>query len=159
MIYTDQFIQELITCPKTIIEAPKDSGISRGSSKTVLGMQSVDGQYSFSGFISVNINFQENFSIGLVFIPREEKGRICLLRCNGFHGEVMGIPHHSFCHIHTVKADDLNNGVKVEKQIHQTTAYSTIADAIQFYVKHINIIPLDREKYFPPPSAQMELSF
>lgn len=159
MTYTDQFIQSLIFCPKTIVESPKDSGISRGSYKTIFGMVSLDGQHSFSGFISRNVLFQENFSIGLVYIPKDEKGKICLLRCNGLHGEVIGVPHHSFFHIHTVTADDLNNGIKVEKHTQQTTEYSTLEDAIQFYVKHINIIPQDRGKHFQPPSGQIELEF
>lgn len=47
LMYTDQLIQDLIVCPKTIIEAPKDSGISRGSYKTIFGMSSVDGQKHF----------------------------------------------------------------------------------------------------------------
>lgn len=158
-MYTDQFIEELIICPKTIIEAPKDSGISRGSHKTVFGMSSIDGLYNFNGFISRNTFFQENFSIGLVYVPKEEKGKICLLRCNGLHGETIGIPHHSFFHIHTVKADDINNGIKVEKHIEKTEEYSTLENAIQFYLKRINILPTDRQKYFPPPSGQIELDF
>ena len=132
MIYTSDFIQDLIVCEKTIIEPPKDSGISRGSKKIMFSMVSGDGQHNFSGFISKNTTFQENFSIGLVYTPKEEKGKICLLRCNGLHGEVIGVPHHSFFHIHTTKAEDINNGIKVEKHIEETTAYSTLEDAIQF---------------------------
>lgn len=80
LMYTDLFIQELIVCQKTITESPKDSGISRGSYKTTFGMTSIDGLYSFSGFISRNIKFQENFSIGLTYIPKEEKGKICICK-------------------------------------------------------------------------------
>ena len=159
LMYTDQLIQDLIVCPKTIIEAPKDSGISRGSYKKTFGMVSTDGQYEFSGFISQNTFFQENFSIGLVYIPKEEKGKICLLRCNGLHGEVIGVPHHSFFHIHTTTADDINNGIKVEKHIQKTEEYSTLEDAIQFYVKYINITQEHRKKHFPPPTGQIELEF
>lgn len=158
-MYTDQLIQDLIFCPKTIIEAPKDSGISRGSFKTAFGMVSVDGLHNFTGFISRNATFQENFSIGLVYDPKEEKGKICLLRCNGLHGETIGIPHHSFFHIHTVKADDINNGIKVEKHIQKTEEYSTLDDAIQFYIRYVNIIPADRKKHFPPPSGQIVMEF
>lgn len=158
-MYTDQFIQDLIVCPKTIIEAPKDSGISRGSFKTVFGMASVDGLHNFTGFISRNTVFQENFSIGLVYDPKEEKGKICLLRCNGLHGETIGVPHHSFFHIHTVTADDINNGIKVEKHIQETKEYSTLEDAIQFYIKYVNIVPADRKKHFPSPSGQIEMEF
>ena len=159
LMYTDILIQELIACPKIIIENPKDSGIRRGSYKTVFGMISTDGLHNFSGFISKNTFFQENFSIGLVYIPKEEKGKICLLRCNGLHGEVIGVLHHSFFHIHTTTADDINNGIKVEKNIQKTEEYSTFEDAIQFYIKYINITPDDRKKHFPPPSGQIELEF
>lgn len=158
-MYTDQFILDLIVCPKSIIEAPKDSGISRGSFKTVFVMASVDGLHNFIGFISRNTIFQENFFIGLVYDPKEEKGKICLLRCNGLHGEVIGIPHHSFFHIHTVTADDINNGIKVEKHIQKTEEYSTLEDAIQFYIKYVNILLADRKKHFPPPSGQIEMEF
>lgn len=158
-MYTDTLIHALIVCPKTIIENPRDSGIRRGSYKTVFGMVSTDGLYNFSGFISKNTFFQENFSIGLVYVPKEEKGKICLLRCNGLHGEVFGTPHHSFFHIHTVIAEDINNGIKVERNIQKTEEYSTLEDAIQFYVKHINIIPEDRKNHFPPPNGQIELEF
>lgn len=126
-MYTDQLIQNLIVCPKTIIEAPKDSGISRCSYKLVFDMSSVDGQYDFKGFISRNTFFHENFSIGLVYVPKEEKGKICLFRCNGLHGE--------------------------------TEEYATLEGAIQFYVKHINILAADRRRYFPPPSGQLEFGF
>lgn len=158
-MYTDQFIQDLIVCPKTIIEAPKDSGINRGSFKIVFGMSSIDGLHNFKGFISRNTIFPENFSIGLIYNPIEEKGKFCLFRCNGLHGEVIKMPHHSFFHIHTVNADDINNGIKVERNIKKTEEYSTLEDAIQFYLNHINIHPEDRRKYFPPPSGQIEMEF
>ena len=158
-MYTDDFINSLISCPKIIIEAPKEVGNTRGSSKTKFGMSSADGHFRFSGFISVNNTFKENFSIGLVYAPKDERGKICLLRCNGLHGETIKVPHHTFFHIHTVSADDLNNDIKFEKQIKKTEEYSTLEDAIQFYIKHINIVPEDRKKYFPPPTGQIELEF
>ena len=79
-MYTDQFIQDLIVCQKTIIEAPKDSGINRGSFKIVFGMTSIDGLHNFKGFISRNTIFSENFSIGLVYDPIEEKGKFSAVR-------------------------------------------------------------------------------
>lgn len=127
--------------------------------KRFLVWHQLDGAYNFTGFSSRNKAFQENFSVGLVYDPKEEKGKICLFRCNGLHGETIGAPHHSFFHIHTVRADDINNGIKIEKHIQETREYSTIEDAIQFYIKHINILPADRKKYFPPPSGQLELEF
>lgn len=122
-------------------------------------MTSVDGIHNFAGFISRNTVFQENFSIGLVYDPKDEKGKFCLLRCNGLHGETIGAPHHSFFHIHKVSANDINNGIKVEKHIQKTMEYSTFEDAIQFFIRYINILPLDRLKHFPPPTGQIEIEF
>ncbi len=158
MMYTEEFINELVNCPKIIVDAPRDSSVSRGSHKRFFSMISVDSQHYFSGFISVNTKFSENFSIGLVYIPKTEKGKICLLRCNGLHGETIIATHHSHFHIHRAIADDINNGIKVERQITETTEYATIDDAIQFYLKLINLIPSDRALYFPRPSGQLQLS-
>ena len=69
MIFTNEFIKGLVNCPKKIIDAPKDSGVGRGSSKIKFLLESIDGQHSFSGFISKNLTFQENYSIGLVYNP------------------------------------------------------------------------------------------
>lgn len=156
-MYTNQLILELIKCPKKIIESPKDVGINRGSFKKVFSMSSINNQFDFSGFITQNKFFQENFSIGLVYTPKEEKGKFCLLRCNGLHGEVKDAPHHSFYHIHQITAQDLFEGIKVEKLIQKTEEYSTLEGAIQFFIRYINIIPEHCVKYFPPPSGQIKL--
>jgi len=120
-------------------------------------MNSKDGQFSFSGFITHNIVFPENFSIGLIYKPREEKGSIVLLRCNGMHGGTIQNPHHAYSHIHTVQADFLSQGSKIENHIDITTEYSTLETAIQFYVNKIDLDPHDRQKYFSPPSGQIGL--
>jgi len=112
---------------------------------------------NFSGFITQNLAFIENFSIGLSFSPKDEKGKIVLFRCNGPHGGTKNIPHHASCHIHTSTADRINNGLKPEGQIDMTNEYSTIEDAIQFYVRRINIVITDRQKHFPSPSGQIDL--
>ncbi len=86
MLYTDEIIEELLSCQKKVTNSPKDSGVGRGSSKIKFALESTDGTYSFSGFISKNLTFQENFSIGLVYQPKDEKGTIVILRVNGPHG-------------------------------------------------------------------------
>ena len=95
----------------------------------------------------------------MVYIPKEEKSKICLIRCNGLHGEVKDIPHHSFFHIHKVSAEDLNNGLRVERNIFKTNEYSSLESAIQFFFKYLNVLNSDRNLYFPPPSGQIEFEF
>lgn len=157
LMYTDQFIQQLITCQKVVTEAPKEKDARSGYTKKVFNLVSVDEQFSFSGFMSQNIMFPENFSVGLVYKPKEERGSITLLRCNGMHGGTIQNPHHAYCHIHTVQADYLNQGSRVENHIEITNEYSTFEMAIQYYINKIAIVPGDRQKHFPPPSGQGSL--
>lgn len=156
-MHTGKLIQELIECSKIVVDAPKDMKEGRsGFLKKFFTLKSTDDIYSFSGFVTQNLTFAENFSIGLIFNSKEDKGKITLLRCNGPHGMTKEL-HHTVCHIHTVIAEDINNGNKVEKSIRQTDEYSTLEDAIQFFIKYINIIPTDRQKYFPLPTGQTDL--
>lgn len=156
-MYTDELIQELITCPKMVVDAPKEMKKGRADYlKKNFIIKSIDGIYNFSGFITQNSTFAENFSIGLIFNSREDKGKVTLLRCSGPHGMTKEL-HHAVCHIHKVIAEDINSGNKVEKNIKQTDEYSTLEDAIQFFIKYINIVPFDRQKHFPPPTGQTDL--
>ena len=122
-------------------------------------MKSIDGKYDFDGFMLQNNSFQENFSIGLYYNINGEKGGCNLLRCNGPHGGNKEITHHFYCHIHTVIAEDLNNGIMSERNILITDSFATFEDAIQFYIKRINLKLEDRVKHFPPPSGQIEFNF
>lgn len=159
MTFTDELIEELVNCPKKVVVAPKDSGVGRGSRKIKFLLESVDGQHSFSGFISKNLTFQENYSIGLVYNPKEEKGKIVLLRVNGPHGQNENAPHHDGPHVHLSTAERINAGLKPEGVIETDVPYSTIEDAIQHYIKRINIIPADRQKHFPTPNNQIDINF
>ena len=156
-MYTDELIQELINCPKIVVDAPKEMKEGRsGFLKKSFTLKSVDSTYSFSGFITKNLTFAENFSIGLTYSSKDDKGRTTLLRCNGPHGMTKEL-HHAACHIHIVTAEDVNNGIKAERNIKQTNGYSTLEDAVQFFVKYINIVPTDRGKCFSPPMGQTDL--
>ena len=159
MFYTDEFISELLSCSKRVSSAPKDSGVGRGSSKIKFTLESINTNHTFSGFISRNLTFQENFSIGLVYQQKDEKGTIVLIRVNGPHGPNENMPHHEGPHIHLATADRINAGLKPEGHIETKVPYATIEEAVQYFVKRINIIPIDRHKYFPPPNNQIDFNF
>jgi len=151
MNYTDEFINQLFSCPKIFVDHPlKEYREDRGHMKKNFTLQSEDGQFFFKGFIRYNIRFPENFSVGLDYNPREEKGTICLLRCNGNHGENVVFPDHSTCHIHRATAHTINEGLKPESNIEETIAYMNVEEAIQYYIKLINIDSVEAEKNFPP---------
>jgi hypothetical protein len=159
-MYTDELLQELFDCEKTIIDPPsKEYKEERGHLKKSFTLQSLDGKYSFVGFIRCNVQFNENFSVGLDYNPREEKGTICLLRCNGSHGETKIYPHHSAFHIHMANAETINSGLKPESNIHVTTDYASLDEAIQFYLRKINVTMQDRKNYFPSPDRQITIDF
>ena len=159
MIFTDELITNLISCPKVIIGSPKRIAAVRGSEKIKFSLESSDRNHSFIGFISKNQTFQENFSIGLVYDPKDEKGKIVLLRVNGPHGPNENVPHHNGPHVHIATADRINSGLKPEGSIEIDVPYISIEDAIQYYVRRINIDTSDIQKYFPPPSNQLNITF
>src|SRR3972149_3633886 len=149
-MYTDEFIEELINCEKQIIDPPsKEYKEDRGHLKKNFSMQSINGEYSFIGFIRKSVHFTENFSLGLDYNPKEEKGTICLLRCNGSHGENIIFPHHASFHIHRANSDSINKGLRPESNIVETNEYASLEEAIQYYFKRINLQITDKRKYFP----------
>jgi hypothetical protein len=91
----------------------------------------------------------------LNFNPKEEKGTICLMRCNGSYGENIQIPHHASFHIYKATAESINSGLKPECNIQQTEEYASIDQAILYFVNYINLKKEDNAKYFP--DKQLEL--
>jgi hypothetical protein len=150
-MFTNELIHELITCPKRVTQGIRTIPSRGGYTKKEFKMESVNGLYQFKGFLNQNASFQEDFSLGLIYYRKEDGGRYCLLRCNGIHGGNKQIPHHNVTHEHTVNPDDLNAGIKDEKIITETDGYTTFEQGIQYYVRKINIVDEDREKYFPRP--------
>jgi hypothetical protein len=158
-MYTDDYINELITCEKQILETPREGKEPRaGYRKTTFSLLSLHGEQSFTGFINQNLTFLENYSLGLVHLSKNEYGKVVLIRCNGLHGENEQFPHHIGCHIHTATAKRIEDGLKPEGNIIMTNEYLTIEEAIQFYLKKIGILASDRLRYFPPaPPIQLSM--
>lgn len=97
--------------------------------------------------------FIENFSIGLDFVPQDEPGSIRLLRCNGPHGPHRLWSHHTRFHIHQTKAEDLNNGLKVEAFAEITVAYGSFEEAIRQFGSICQIV--DWGECFPAIQADL----
>lgn len=115
-------------------------------------MESIDGIYKFKGFLNQNEKFREDFSLGLVYAPKDVRNKILLIRVNGPHGGTIDNPWHAKPHIHRTDAEGVNNGIIAERHRIFVDDYSTFEQAVQFYVKRINIIQPERSKHFPPPS-------
>ncbi|NLC53950.1 MAG: hypothetical protein GX770_08295 [Firmicutes bacterium] len=117
MSFNQEFIHFLISCPKRIKEAPKKEMVcEKGHLRNNMKLISDDGKFEFEVFIRVNQAFPENFSIGLVYIPRDGTSRITLLRYNGPHGPQNSIDsHHASSHIHIATEENISKGLRAEK--------------------------------------------
>jgi hypothetical protein len=148
-MYTDKFIKLILECEKQIVKPTNRNFIKdRGQLKKVFTLVSTDEKFSFKGFIRQNAKFNENFTIGLYFTPRDKKETICILRCNGPHGPNFMHPHHSECHIHFATAETINKGKRPERNIRLTEEYATLDQAIQYYINKINLNNNDKIEYF-----------
>jgi hypothetical protein len=152
--YTQQDIDDLISCPKNFSEPPKkgmkmDGGHTRSDAKLVA--DNVNGEFLM--FMRKNEDFPENFSIGITYHPADGRGEITLLRCNGKHGEYngnfsLGDPHYDF-HIHRATEEAIEKGLKAEKYAAKTFAYASFEEAVQYFVKAVNLSTVDANRHFP----------
>jgi hypothetical protein len=146
-IYTDEELQTLIEIPKRITVRPqRQMQLSNSHYRNNMKLESTDGQFKFSVFMRKNETFQENFSIGLVYHPKDDPREIHLLRCNGPHGPHESFSHHESCHIHVAKETNIKEGLKEDRDAYVTEEYATFEDGLIFFLKRCNII--DVGKYF-----------
>ena len=150
MIYTDELLAELIACPKRITQPPRQEMKAEGAYlRNDMVLESLDGMHSFRAFMRQNRDFPENFSIGLDYLPKEEPGSFCLIRCNGVHGGHKMHPHHLNCHVHRAIAEDVNSGLRVERHIEPTQSYAAYRDALRHFVLTTNVQASDLSRHFP----------
>lgn len=123
MIYTDDFLTDLINCPKLFLTPPRKELLQHDLFlRDDFKLTSVDKKNTFLIFIRKSTEFMEDFSIGLRWEIIDEAGTIPLFRCNGKHGGTKVHPHHVYCHIHKSRSEDLNNGIKKERHITEAIA-------------------------------------
>jgi hypothetical protein len=150
--WTQSELDELISCSKQVVDPPrKGMRAERGHQRNDLTLDSLDGVQRFSVFMRINERFPENFSIGLIYNPRDEPGDLALLRCNGMHGEYDNSPMedpqpHFGYHIHRAKADVINAGLPPLKFAELTDVYASFPEALQHFLKLANIV--NAEAYF-----------
>ncbi len=153
--YSREEIEDLISCQKVIIVGPKRKMVPDNANwRNDMKLQSVDGQHDFDVFMRKNQDFEENFSIGLRFQPRDDPESIVLLRCNGPHGPHRNFPHHDKHHIHAASPDNIKAGLRPEKDAVITEEYTTFDEALKYFLTRCNI--QGTEKFLHP---QMPLPF
>jgi hypothetical protein len=150
MTYTDEDLAQLITCQKRITQPPRKDMRSEGQMlRNEMELVSLDGEHSFHVFMRQSRTFSENFSLGIVYLPKDEPRSFCIFRCNGRHGGTKIHPYHSRCHIHLSKAEDVNAGLRVERHIEPIGDYAAFLDALNFFLDKINVTAADLSQYFP----------
>jgi len=138
--WTQDEIDSLVACQKQTIDAPKRTmRTEKGSHRNEATLQSLDEEHTFRVFFRQNAKFPENFTVGLDYLPRQEPGSICLVRCNGPHGPHLLFPHHTHFHIHHARADALNEGRKSEVFAEITTSYASYTEAIRYFGTYCHI--------------------
>jgi len=150
--YTQEELNSLISCPKIIIEPPKkEMKLERGHLRNQIKLRSKEGEYDFDVFMRILEAFQENFSVGLVYKPKDEPGSFVLFRCNGPHGpftEISGeLTSHFKFHIHRAKKENIEQGLLPEKGGDHTETYASYLQALSYFLKAVNVINAD--EYFP----------
>jgi len=110
-----------------------------------------EGDLEFEVFMRINARFQENFSIGLEYLPKDERGSLCLLRCNGPHGIFLGNPavpqQHFLPHLHKAKPENITLGLRPEKGGEATREYVSYPQALVYFLKTIRVT--NAEEFFP----------
>lgn len=150
MIYTDKDLSQFIACPKKISQSPRKDMKEDGSHlRNDMELESTDGKHGFRVFMRQNMDLPENFSIGMDYLPKDEPGSFCLIRCNGTHGANKAHSHHLTCHIHRSNAEDVNAGLRVERHIEQTGEYAAFRDALRYFLSAVNVQAADLSQYFP----------
>jgi len=117
----------------------------------------------FAAFLRRSDDFPENFSIGLIYDPKDGSGEVTLLRCNGQHGVFNGTfdpqhPHWGY-HIHKASEAAMSAGLKPEKYAISTKEYASYEEAVQVFVKLINLDAGEAKKHRPARIAQSALPF
>lgn len=142
--------------PKKIVVRPrKEMKLQNRHYRNDMKLKSSDEQYEFSVFMRKHADFNENFSIGLVFHPHHEPKEYELIRCNGPHGWHFLFEHHEASHIHIANEKNIREGLKENRDAHVTTGYSTYEDGLIFFLRKCNIVNaseyFDLEKQLPLP--------
>ncbi len=148
--WTATQIDDLIACRKTIKDAPKkemkEENRHRRNDMVVVS----DAGEAFEVFIRQSLEFDEDFSVGLVYLSPEGR-RIVLIRFNGQHEQTNDAieaakPHFNY-HIHKVTADDLNEGRMEKHPAAVSTAYASLSEALGEFFTAIGLDGFER--YFP----------
>lgn len=154
--YSQQFLDDLIKTPKKILEpSKKEMRLENKHYRNEFKCESQNGEFLFNVFLRQSVDFSENFSIGLRYLPKDDES-VILCRFNGPHGGWKDSPHHWKPHIHLAKRENMEKGLSSESYVEITSRYTTFYDAVPTFMEYCCII--DWRSYFPD-FAQIPMDF
>jgi len=142
-LYTQQGIDELISCPTVVSEAPRqDMKLDRGHYRNDMRMRSIDGSSEFRMFMRQNADLAESFSVGLVFVPQDGIGEIVHVRCNGPNGGYNAEfdadhPYWDY-HFHRASAAMMEEGPRPERAATPCREYASYNEPVLYLLKATN---------------------
>lgn len=150
--YTQQQLENLVSCPKIVSEPPKEQmKPDRGYLRNDVRLKSVEDDREFRVLLRRSVDLPEDFSIGLVFLPKDGTGEVVLLRCNGPHGGYNDSfdPEHPHwdCHVHRATAQMMEAGLRPEKKAAISEDFASFEEAVQYFLKVTNV--REGPTYFP----------
>lgn len=113
---TNNQIDALVSAPKRITDRKPTEGyrLDRGHQRCDLELESIrDPKQRFAVFVRQNLEFVENFSVGLRYRSDHPRYKtLTLVRYNGPHGERSRSEdgHHSHPHIHYMRESEFGRG-------------------------------------------------
>ena len=154
MTFTTLSIDELISCEKLITEAPtrEFKEENRHRRKDMRLQYAHDAKTIFSVFVRQSLEFDEDFSLGLVYLSVDGK-RMTMIRYNGQHDQ-SNDPYdqaktHFQYHIHKATPENLNNGRFDKHPATATRAYASFVEATSEFLAAIGLRAQDISAHFP----------
>ena len=154
MSFTDDIIRGLIICPKRLSDPPaRDFKEENRHRRKDMRLQSADDPArNFDVFIRQSLEFDEDFSLGLVYLSPEGK-RMTLTRFNGQHDQSndpldLQKMHFQY-HVRTATAANLNDGRYDKHPAASATRYASFQEATVEFLAAIRLDQEDIAKHFP----------
>ena len=141
--YTQEELERLISCSKIIVDPPKrEMKLIRGNLCNSMKLESKDGEHGFLVFIRKHERFAENFSVGLTFQHKDQRGKSTIIRCNGptaYSNNPLDCNVHFSYHIHRMSIEDFNNGCEHPYDKMPSKDYASYEEALSYFINLVNI--------------------
>ena len=149
-LLSETIIQELISCKKRAVKADRKRMVLLNRSyRNDVSLISLDNKYTFKMFMRYSNDFNEDFSVGLIWTNSDKffdvSKPIILIRYQGPHdsGQPLNGDIHNDYHIHEITSEDINEGRFLKPSSKETTnKYASFGEAVQSFEADCSVIGL-----------------